>query len=254
MKGHPGTGKSTIAEAIATSLRCPLLDKDDIRDATLSLSSATSAALNDLSYDALWRVAATQIRLGLSVVLDSPLSRRRHLDRILTFAGNHRVLIVECRASDHAEWRRRVERRAAEQGRGHKPATWQDLERLLGRYDGCTEYDVGEVPRLVVDTTGSGGHHGVLSSVMEFIQAMPWEEQLQLGTDNTESFLEGSHQPLGKTLVAVEMHKRSAVVAVVVVGPDKGIGIWYNSCTEHPNPISFAALMMMLVAQFGERE
>uniref|UniRef100_A0A7C8YL34 P-loop containing nucleoside triphosphate hydrolase protein n=1 Tax=Opuntia streptacantha TaxID=393608 RepID=A0A7C8YL34_OPUST len=170
MKGHPGTGKSTIAEAIATSLRCPLLDKDDIRDATLSLSSATStSALNDLSYDALWRIAATQIRLGLSVVLDSPLSRRHHLDRILTIAGNHSVFIVECRPSDLDEWRRRLERRGAEEGGGHKPATWQDLERLLEVYGGCSEYDVGEVPRLVVDTTGPGGIHGVLSSVMEFI-------------------------------------------------------------------------------------
>uniref|UniRef100_A0A803KZ03 Uncharacterized protein n=1 Tax=Chenopodium quinoa TaxID=63459 RepID=A0A803KZ03_CHEQI len=172
MKGHPGTGKSTIAAAIAAVLRCTLIGKDDIRDATLSLSStATSSALNDLSYDAMWRVASTQIRLGLSVVVDSPLSRRHHLDAVRRIAGGtHRVVIVECRPSDEGEWRRRVERRGEEDGGvGHKPATWQDMERLLEGYDGCTEYDVGEVPRLVVDTT-KGGVDGVLSSVMDFIQ------------------------------------------------------------------------------------
>lgn len=172
MKGHPGTGKTTIAEAIATSLHCPLLDKDDIRDATLSLS-LSSSLLNDFSYDALWRVASTQIRLGLNVVVDSPLSRRQHLDHILPIARNHRVLIVECRPSDHAEWRHRLELRGAEKGGGggwHKPATWRDMERLLEGYDGCTEYDVGEVPKLVVDTTRPDGLHGVLSSVMEFIE------------------------------------------------------------------------------------
>ncbi|KAL2892332.1 Cytidylate kinase [Bienertia sinuspersici] len=143
MKGHPGTGKSTIAAAIATALRCPLIDKDDIRDATLSLSStATSSALNDLSYAAMWRVASTQLRTGLSVVLDSPLSQRGHLDSVLRIAGgSHRVVIVECRPSDEAEWRRRVEMRGSE---GHKPATWRDMELLLEGYGGCTEYDVGE--------------------------------------------------------------------------------------------------------------
>lgn len=174
MKGHPGTGKSTIAAAIAASIRCPLVDKDDIRDATLSLSSsATSAALNDLSYDAMWRVASTQLRLGLSVVVDSPLSRRRHLDAVLRISGGpHRVLVVECMPSDEAEWRRRLELRGAEDGGvGHKPATWQDIERLLEGYDGCTEYDVGEVPKLIVDTTNPGGVDGIISSVMHFIKS-----------------------------------------------------------------------------------
>uniref|UniRef100_A0A803N9W6 P-loop containing nucleoside triphosphate hydrolase protein n=2 Tax=Chenopodium quinoa TaxID=63459 RepID=A0A803N9W6_CHEQI len=172
MKGHPGTGKSTIAAAIAAVLQCTLIDKDDIRDATLFLSStATSSALNDLSYDAMWRVASTQIRLGLSVVVDSPLSRRHHLDAVRRISGEtHRVLIVECRPSDEGEWRRWVERRGEEDGGvGHKPATWQDMERLLEGYDGCTEYDVGEVPRLVVDTTNCGVD-GVLCSVIEFIE------------------------------------------------------------------------------------
>ncbi|CAN5970812.1 unnamed protein product, partial [Sphagnum jensenii] len=37
MKGHPGCAKSTVARAIARALRCPVIDKDDIRDCTLEL-------------------------------------------------------------------------------------------------------------------------------------------------------------------------------------------------------------------------
>ncbi|XP_021856499.1 uncharacterized protein [Spinacia oleracea] len=177
MKGHPGTGKSTIAAVISAALRCPLIDKDDIRDATLCLSSAAnSTALNNLSYDAMWRVVSTQIKLGLSVVVDSPLSHRRHLESALHIAGeSHRVLIVECVPSDEAEWRRRLELRGAEEeGVGHKPATWQDIERLLVGYDGCTEYDVGEIPKLIVDTTALDG---VLFSVFEFIETYCGDHQ-----------------------------------------------------------------------------
>lgn len=81
-------------------------------------------------------------------------------------------MIIECRPSDEGEWRRRLEVRGAEDGGvGHRPATWEDMERLLEVYDGCTEYDVGEVPKLVVDTTAPGGVEGVLSNVFEFIEA-----------------------------------------------------------------------------------
>lgn len=115
MKGHPGCAKSTVARALARALRCPVIDKDDIRDCTLELeqreiisssaaarpsssvllcescgssnsrgaaafsssssSSSTSFVLNTLSYDVMWKVVETQLQVGLSVIVDCPLAR-----------------------------------------------------------------------------------------------------------------------------------------------------------------------------------
>ncbi|GMP66893.1 hypothetical protein CsSME_00027064 [Camellia sinensis var. sinensis] len=175
MKGHPGTGKSTLAQSIATSLKCPLIDKDDVRDSTYTLQlSVPPELLNDLSYDVVWRVASTQLRLGLNVVLDSPLSRRAHLDRLLQLAADAgaRLLVVECVPKDKAEWRRRLERRGAAEGASwHKPSTWRDLERLLEAYGGCSAYDVGDVPKLVLDTTAPVGVAELVSAVIRFIDS-----------------------------------------------------------------------------------
>lgn len=177
MKGHPGSGKSTLAQAIAGALRCPLIDKDDVRDCTSPLESSTpDLLLNALSYDVVWHIASTQLRLGLSVVLDSPLSRRSHLDilRRLAASSSASLLVVECCPRDQSEWRRRLERRGLGEGDGsswHKPSTWQDLERLLKEYDGCTSYDFGEVPQMVVDTTAPVGLGEIVSAVLEFIVA-----------------------------------------------------------------------------------
>ncbi|KAF0907453.1 hypothetical protein E2562_017386 [Oryza meyeriana var. granulata] len=160
MKGHPGSGKSTVARAIAAALRCPLLDKDDIRDCTLHLERVDGRAvgmLNELSYAVLWRVAERQVELGLSIVVDSPLSHRAHLDA-LTCLPAALVVVVECRPGDEEEWRRRLEERGAAVAEGggngwHKPKTWAELERLRDGYQGCTDYEFGDVPRIVVDTT-----------------------------------------------------------------------------------------------------
>lgn len=100
----------------------------------------------------------TQLSLGLSVVIDSPLSNRAHLDRLVNMAkcfDGTQLVVIECKPNDEGEWRRRLENRAKDgcDGSWHKPATWRDMERLLEGYNGCTDYDMGEVPKLVLDTT-----------------------------------------------------------------------------------------------------
>lgn len=137
MKGHPGTGKSTLANALAKKLSWPLIDKDDVRDCTLHLQAplpcevlahaeaapnpggpprvVDAGVLNELAYEVMWRVAARQLALGLSVVVDCPLARAalfgRGLD--LAHATGAKLGVLECRPGDTEEWRRRLEGRAA---------------------------------------------------------------------------------------------------------------------------------------------
>ncbi|OMO68103.1 hypothetical protein COLO4_29884 [Corchorus olitorius] len=184
MKGHPGTGKSTLAHALASTLKFPLIDKDDIRDSTFHLqqqhsiaaaaassSSSFVSLLNDLSYEAIWRVASTQLHLGLSVIIDSPLSRPTHFDRLISLAASAgaQPVIVECKPSDEAKWRERLEGREKS---WHKPSSWEELQKLVEGYKGCTEYDVGHVPKTVVDTTAPNvGVEELVSSVVDFIDS-----------------------------------------------------------------------------------
>lgn len=182
MKGHPGSGKSTLAHSLAKALRCPLIDKDHFRGCTkslqetLMLASPTTASklLNDLSYEVIWKVASTQLGLGLSVVIDSPLSRRAHLERLIEMAAetNAQLVVVECKPQDVGEWRRRLELRGAADGSSwHKPNTWQEMENLLDGYAGCWDYDAGEVPKLVLDTTADLGIEELVSSALEFVKS-----------------------------------------------------------------------------------
>ena len=79
MKGHPASGKSTLARLIASNFRMAIADKDDSRDcfqaAEEQFGPAGSWDLNALSYQVMFSVASSQLGCGQGVVVDCPLSK-----------------------------------------------------------------------------------------------------------------------------------------------------------------------------------
>ena len=99
LKGHPGTGKSSLAEGLARLLHWPLVDKDDARDCfegEAGLRSVPQSVLNTLAYRVMFRTAARQLKVGNSVVVDCPLSRKSLYADAQTLAAE--VLAGWCRS------------------------------------------------------------------------------------------------------------------------------------------------------------
>ena len=148
MKGHPATGKSTLARGLARRFGWPLIDKDDVKDHTLGLAGG-----NELAYRILWQVVATQLALGLNVIVDSPLSYPvgYATAQALAAACGARLLVVETRL-DEAEWRRRLDARSPDES-AHRIRGWAAMQRQLQLYRGCWQYPIAPEHHLVVDTT-----------------------------------------------------------------------------------------------------
>ena len=164
LKGHPCTGKSTLANDLARRLRCPLLDKDDIKSVLHGDPSVVEDA-NGLSLRILWSVLRTQLSKGLTCVVDTTLSKASHLNEVkqASDACSAKLLVVECFMSDQRVWRLRLEKRVArEQNDGssfandHKPQSWEELQSLLSSYSGSFEYnpiELGADAYLKLDTS-----------------------------------------------------------------------------------------------------
>jgi predicted kinase len=147
LKGQPGCGKSTIGAALSRELGWPIVDKDDIQYALdQHLTSSDGPA-----YEIMLRVARTQLRQGISVILDSPFWKQTYDNaRALADEQGAQLVVLECHCGDEAEWRRRIEARQGVGVPARRTTTWDTLEAYRARYE-RDAYAI-EVPHLVVDT------------------------------------------------------------------------------------------------------
>jgi predicted kinase len=147
LKGHPATGKSNVAAALARRLRCPLIDKDDIKDNVLDLADS-----NDRAYAIMWQIAGVQLALRLNVIAVSPLSYPEGYAAARALAAKHRahLLVVETRLADE-EWKRRLNARRPGYST-HKISGWEAMQEMLRKYDGCWQYPIAPEQHVVLDT------------------------------------------------------------------------------------------------------
>lgn len=147
LKGHPATGKSTLAKALARHLLWPLVDKDAIKDHTYQLPQG-----NVLAYEIMWEVVRHQLLVGLSVVVDSPLSYplAYATGQALATEYGSRLLVVETSLASE-EWQLRLDRRLQEP-LTHRVAGWENMQRLLADYAGSYGYAIAPEHHLVVDS------------------------------------------------------------------------------------------------------
>jgi len=142
--GLPGTGKTTIAQALARKLAAVYLRIDTLEQALIASGDA-GADIGPAGYLAAYAVAADNFRLGLTVVADSvnSLHITRSAWRNVAIETDVPILEVEVICSDAATHRQRVEGRNADIP-GHMLPTWENvLER---------QYDPWESEHLIVDT------------------------------------------------------------------------------------------------------
>ena len=144
--GLPGTGKTTIARALAEQLEAAYLRIDTIEQAIRSSNVLPpDADMGPAGYFVAYQVAADNLRLGRTVVVDSvnPDSVTRDAYKAVAEREAVNFLEVEIVCSDTAEHRRRIEMRQSDIA-GLVLPTWQSVV--------YRPYKNWDRPHLVLDT------------------------------------------------------------------------------------------------------
>ncbi|HUF49026.1 MAG TPA: AAA family ATPase [Vicinamibacterales bacterium] len=148
LAGLPGTGKTTLAVALARALDAVHVRIDSIEQALRESSWNAGRPIDEAGYRAGYALAEDNLRLGHVVIADSvnpwPVTRDGWADVARRAAVP--VLEVEVVCSDVSEHRRRVETRATDVP-GLALPTW---EEVIGR-----DYRPWDRDRVVVDTANA---------------------------------------------------------------------------------------------------
>jgi hypothetical protein len=136
--GLPGTGKSTLAEAIGRELGIPVFAKDWL-EATLVRSELKPTneekSLGFAGYELLTVLATRQMKLGQSVILDSVAASKtiRSTWRQLSDQYNADWRVIECVCSEESLHRSRLKDRKRHIPGWHE-LEWSEVERVKQYY------------------------------------------------------------------------------------------------------------------------
>ncbi|KAK9868173.1 hypothetical protein WJX84_010486 [Apatococcus fuscideae] len=92
----------------------------------------------------MFRTAARQLKVGNSVVVDCPLSRKSLYADAQTLAAEYNadLAIVECVTLEKDIWQARLaaRSRSGSSDRAHKPADWETVQNLIAGYQGACNW------------------------------------------------------------------------------------------------------------------
>ena len=163
--GLPGTGKTSLAEAIGRQLGLPVFAKDWL-EATLKRSQLGAEAAQHTGYAAyelLTTLAERQLMLGQSAILDSVLSIAKIREQWRALAQKYQAQwrVIECICSDENIHRQRLSQRQRGIPGWHE-LEWSEVERVKEYYAAWTE------ARLVIDTLRP--HPENIREILEYLQ------------------------------------------------------------------------------------
>jgi len=148
ISGLPGSGKSTVADALGRRLSAPVLSVDPVEAAIWRCGIAPSYETGVAAYEVVAVLAEQQLRLGLTAIADSvsSLEVARETWRRAARRTKAPMRVIEVICTDAEIHRNRLagRRRSIE---GFPEPSWQDVLARRSEWEPWTE------ERLVLDST-----------------------------------------------------------------------------------------------------
>lgn len=174
MQGDPYTGKTTLAKSLAKTLKYDLIPFDGILD-TISPdnnqylpSEEEGETLMSIAFNVvIERATSILTGTGDSVIVDSPLSRRSQLDKLVALRTDVeavltkslrntvvQLVIIECKPKDSFIWEKRFNERdsSSYDTKWYKPHEWP-FDPKFSAQEAADAEVLSAVSKLVIDTS-----------------------------------------------------------------------------------------------------
>lgn len=143
LRGKPGTGKSTLSNALGHAMHAAVIDKDDVKD--VLDARYRDEYIGGLTYEVMLRIAERCLAAGVSVICDSCLTYPDLHDRAVEIATRHgaSIRVIRTVCTDREAWESRLAARGSWPNHRIK-----SLEESMARAN--ERYEVAD--ELVLDT------------------------------------------------------------------------------------------------------
>ena len=156
--GRPGSGKTTLAHALARAIRCPAICRDEIKEGlvhSLSAASEPTDAVQRHATDAFFQAIQTLLQNGVTLVAEAAFQHRIWAPRLEPLFALARPRLIVCGVDPELARSRHIERALADPQRERFHPDPLLTAAREGRPLPTATYDPPklDVPTLVVDTT-----------------------------------------------------------------------------------------------------
>ena len=169
--GRPGSGKTTLAHAVALAVRCPAVCRDEIKEGlvnSLTPGAAATDAVQRHANDVFFKAVELLLQQGVTLVAEAAFQHKLWAPRLEPLLAKATTRVILCDVDPEVARSRHIDRGLAdpERERFHGDQAVQaarEGRRLpIGSYD-PPKFDV---PTLIVDTTD--GYRPQLNSIVAF--------------------------------------------------------------------------------------
>lgn len=174
VSGPPGSGKTTLAHALARAIPCPAICRDELKEgmahaAGLGFQGAPGDPLTQRTLPLFFEVLRVLVAGGVTVVAEAAFQDERWRAGLAPLEGLCELRIVRCNVDAAVAFARAANRASARaaHARAHGDSTIGKDAAAWAAAAGSFEDISLPVPRLEVDT--ADGYEPPLSDVLAFV-------------------------------------------------------------------------------------